>query len=179
MTPLSLVLLLGTLAVPTPASNVQIGISKTYEQTHFGVEEKIVKPVTVPSDALRILRQDEISQTCVAEGKSADQIPASWFVASAIHLNGEALPDLIVTAGNSCLFGANVNPFWVFAHTQRGYKLVLSLSALGLDVMPRKVSGYRSIRASAATANQVFTTIFKYDGRRYVAQRRFHKRTGR
>jgi len=77
MTPLSLLLLLGTLAVPTTASIVQISISKTYEQTHFGAEEKLVKPVTVPSDVLRILRHHEISQTCVAEGRSANQIPAS------------------------------------------------------------------------------------------------------
>lgn len=148
---------------------------KPREQSQFGVEEKITHPVSVPEDVLQILRRDEHNQNCLATNASPDKIPASWFVASKIHLNNDNLSDLVVAAANPCLFGANINPFWVFRNTPQGYKLALSVSTLGLKALNTRTRGFRDIRSDAATGIEVFTTIFKFNGREYRAQRFWRK----
>jgi hypothetical protein len=145
------------------------------EQTSFGAEEKIERPVALPADVLQALRRDEQSQACLAEGQSARDISASWFIASEINLNNDRLPDLIVMAKNPCLFGANVKPFWVFSNSPRGHRLVLDVSAQGLDVMKIKSNSYRNIRAEAATATTLLMIDFKFDGRKYRARRKWSK----
>src|ERR1043165_648908 len=161
--------------LPVCVQSQQRADTRPREQTSFGAEEKTEHPVALPADVLQALRRDERNQTCLAEGRSARDIPASWFVASEIDLNNDRLPDLIITAKNPCLFGANINPFWVFSNSPRGHRLVLNVSTLGLDVLKTKSNGYRDIRVQAATATTLHTTIFKYDGRKYRAYRGWAK----
>jgi len=136
------------------------------EQSRFGAEAVIRKPVEIPTDVLSILREDERNRTCLRDGESPTSITSSWFVGSQIHLSNGAA-DLVVTTRNECLLGANVVPFWVFRNTPQGHQLVLSVSALGLDVLNTKTKTYRDIRLSAATAQRVRTTLFKFDGKEY------------
>jgi hypothetical protein len=142
------------------------------EQLQFGAEVAVKRPVEVPQDVLSILREDKRNQTCLKEGESPASIPSSWFVGSRVHLKGDGDPDLVVSARNSCLFGANLVPFWIFRNTPHGYDLILSISALGLDILETRTRGYRDIRASAATATTTQTIIFKFGGDEY----RVHKR---
>lgn len=146
-------------------------LKKTREQSSFGAEEDIVHPVQVPEDVLMTLRRVERNQTCLGEDQPVADMPASWFIASEINLDGDESADLVVQANNPCLFGANVNPFWVFTNTRRGFKLVLSVSALRLDILNARTGRYRDIRAAAATSNEVLTTVFKFSGREYKAAR--------
>jgi hypothetical protein len=95
------------------------------EQTGFGAgvppgEVAIKKPVRIPDAALQVLRDGLGPGTldCVRnmEGLSAEQVPASWFVGSEIHLNGPDETDLVVQPAdmrespspNRCLFGAAI-----------------------------------------------------------------------
>lgn len=144
------------------------------EQTSFGVEEAVRRPVPVPPDVLRGLGQDEKVLACLTEnaGNAAVEIPAAWFAASAIDLNGDRRPDLVVKPENSCLYGANIAPFWVFRNTGRGYALVLRTDALNLQILPARTRGYRNIRARAASARQVFARLYRFDGESYRASRR-------
>ena len=143
------------------------------EQTRFGAEEPVRRRANIPADVLRGLGQDEKVQSCLVGAQNAPvEIQASWFAASAIHLNADRLPDLIVKAENSCLFGANIAPFWVFRNTGRGYALALRVNTLALDVLPARTRGYRNIRASAATASRVITRHFRFDGQSYRESRR-------
>ena len=148
------------------------------EQSHFGAEVAIRKAAEIPTDVLSILREDKRNQTCLGDGESPTNITSSWFVGSQIHLNGDGDADLVVTARNECLLGANIIPFWVFRNTRQGHELVLSVSALGLDVLNTKTNNYRDIRTSAATARAAYTVIFKFDGKEYRAQtsHRFRRR---
>lgn len=155
----------------SPSPQVEQHQKKVREQSSFGAEEEIEDPISVPADVLRILRRDERNQTCLNEGQPEDAISASWFVASEIDIDGNESADLVVKASNPCLFGANIDPFWIFRNTPRGYEHVLSVSTLGLDVLNAKTNGYRDVRTTAATANEVIITIYKFDGRKYKAAR--------
>ncbi|HVF55387.1 MAG TPA: hypothetical protein VM934_04505 [Pyrinomonadaceae bacterium] len=166
-----LLLLLG--ALPVTAADASGQASSRNEQTSFGLEEPVRRPAPIPQDVLRGLGQDERVQSCLARnGNAAVEIPASWFVASNIHLNADKLPDLIVKPENACLFGANIGPFWVFRNTGRGYALALRVDTLGLEVLPARTRGYRNIRTTAASARQVFTRVFRFNGQSYQGSRR-------
>jgi len=141
------------------------------EQSHFGAEVAIRKPVEIPTDVLSILRQDKRNQTCLKDGEPPTTVISSWFVGSRIHLNSDGDADLVVTARNECLLGANLVPLWVFRNTPQGHELVLSVSALGLDVLNTKTNMYRDIRIGAATAQRVRTTVFKFDGKEYRSRK--------
>jgi hypothetical protein len=62
-------------------------------------EMHVKRPVEIPDSALQVLR-DTLSRGTVnclrSRGTTPDQVPASWFVASAVHLNGPSEIDLIV-----------------------------------------------------------------------------------
>jgi hypothetical protein len=137
------------------------------EQSHFGAEVEVRHPVKVPQAVLNILILDKRNQSCLNNGEPIHKIPASWFVGSEIHLDDDSLPDLVVTAVNACLFGANLVPFWIFRKTSEGYELLLSTNALGLDVLNARSRGLRSIRATAATARRVSRVVYMFDGSKY------------
>jgi hypothetical protein len=141
------------------------------EQSHFGAEVSIRKAAEIPTDVLSILTEDKRNQTCLRDGESPTNITNSWFVGSWVHLNGDADADLVVTARNECLLGANIIPFLVFRNTPQGHQLILSVSALGLDVLNTKMNNYRDIRIGAATAWSAQTMIFKFDGKEYRSQK--------
>jgi hypothetical protein len=151
-------------------AHAQVPRRSQREQSRFGAEVAIRRPVEIPAEVLSILREDKRNQGCLREGESPTNIISSWFVGSRIHLNGDSKRDLVITAKNTCLLGANLVPFWVFRNTSQGQELVLSVSALGLDVLNTKTNNYRDIRTGTATARTVHTVIFKFDGRKYRTQ---------
>jgi hypothetical protein len=157
----------GLRAMPTtfaaPALLVQ---QRKREQLSFSVEEKPKRPVMVPKDVMQILRRDERNRR-IAQGN----LPKSWFVASELHLNDDDLPDLIVMAANPRLAGANIGPFWVFRNTSQGHQLILSESALVLDVLNTRTNRYRDIRLIALTATEKSTVTYKFNGSAYQPHR--------
>jgi len=166
---LSLSALLIALAVG--GASAQASRRSKKEQSHFGAEVTIRKPIEIPTDVLSILREDKRNHTCLKDGESPINISSSWFVGSRIHLKVDGDADLVVTARNECLLGANIIPFWVFRNTPQGQQLILSVSALGLDVLNTRTNNYRDIRTGAATARSVHTMIFKFDGKEYRSQK--------
>ncbi len=138
------------------------------EQVTFSVEQPLDYSVALPKDVLQTLRQDERVQTCLEDGDTNPaNISASWFAAATVNLNHDKLPDLVVKAQRPCLFGANIGPFWIFHRLGRSYKLVLSVSTLELSVLKTTANSFRNIQTSSASAVQVFTRIYKFNGRRY------------
>jgi hypothetical protein len=143
------------------------------EQTRFGLEESVVHPVPVPSKVVAILKDDaEVrSRGCRDQAESANQVSASWFEASQIHLDGSGEVHLLVKAKNGCLFGANIGPFWIFRNTPQGYQLVLNVSALGVELLRSRTNGYRDVSAGAVAGGKAVSVIFKFDGRKYLEAR--------
>lgn len=139
------------------------------EQLRFGLEELVRHPVPLPQAVLKILRDDgEVrSSRCVSEDDQGHAISTSWFEASQIHLDGPDEVDLLVKAKDGCLFGANIGPFWIFRNTSQGYKLVLTVSALSVDILRNKTNGLRDVSAGAVAGGQAVSVSFKFDGQKY------------
>src|SRR5713226_4205912 len=112
------------IALAVGEASAQASRRSQKEQSHFGAEVAIKKVTEIPTDVLSILREVKRNQTCLRDGESSTNITSSWFVGSRIHLNGDGDADLVVTARNECLLGANVVPFWVFRKTNHGHELV-------------------------------------------------------
>jgi hypothetical protein len=139
------------------------------EQTEFSAEyEAVKKPAKIPDDVLALLRQDDRVKNALEDGKiPPGELPTSWFAASAIHLSGPGEPDLIVAAEGP-LMGADVEDFWVFCHTEHGYKLVLNVPTHNLIVKETYWKGHREIETSAETAKVFTSVLFRWDGKKYV-----------
>ena len=165
------------------------------EQTIYGSdagspEEFTRKPVEVPEAALQVIRDSFVRGTlnCLEHfGTTPDEVPASWFVASEIHLDGPEEIDLIVRPNvlrlaaddlplreaSVCMLGANVIPFWVLRSIRGRYALLLETHALRLEVLDSRSNFYRDIQATAATAATHTTVLYKMSDAQYqVAERK-------
>ena len=151
------------------------------EQSHFSAEQDVPglavkRPVEVPESVLQILRTDERILMCIKdENLTPETVSASWFVGSEVHLDGADEIDLVVLprlpqkelTEHRCLFGANIDPFWVFRKTPQNYELVLSVATHDLDVLGTRSKGYRDIRTYSITAKTIETTDYCFNGRKY------------
>jgi hypothetical protein len=158
---LATILPLGAKAQDTKAA------AQPHEQSVFGLETKVDRPAKMPLDVLQILRKDEQVLRCLSGNQSPDQIPASWFLASKIHLDSSEKNDFLVQPKNACLFGANIGPFWVFKKAPAAYSLALKTVALGLELLSSSSSGSRDVRGTQATASKLITVVFRFDGNQY------------
>lgn len=139
------------------------------EQTDFSAEDDSVhKPVEIPADVMAILGKDEMVRHVLDyENVPVEKLSTSWFSASAIHLSGPNEMDLVVV-GKPPLAGGNTVPFWIFLATSRGYQLVLMQSAHDLTVKNTRWKGYREIEASAESAVEFYSAMFRFDGNQYI-----------
>jgi hypothetical protein len=139
------------------------------EQSLFGMEgPAIERPVTLPAGVLKILQKNDFVLTCLEKDRSPNEIPASWFVGSEIHLDGPGQIDLIVVPKNGCLLGANVGPFWIFRKVRMSYVLILDVSSHDLEVLGTRWNGLRDIKIWSATVNTLTSEVFRFDGQRYI-----------
>jgi hypothetical protein len=144
-----------------------------HEQWHFSTERQITaveKPAEIPVEVLGLLRTDDIvlcEKSCLKEVEAFDQIPASWFVASEVHLDGSDEVDLIILPNRGCLLGANIGPFWIARKADQGYRFVLSWVAHDLDILPSRTKGYHDVRFTSSSANMISTVLCKFDGHKY------------
>ncbi|HKV64459.1 MAG TPA: hypothetical protein VJO16_21310 [Candidatus Acidoferrum sp.] len=139
------------------------------EQTKFNLEERVLRPATIPEDVLKVLRENSDFRTCDVEAGSRDNVPATWYEASQIHLDGLGETDLVVKAKNACMMGPNLGPFWVFRKTAEGHILVLSTDAVGVKILKSETNGLRDIRTGAVANLKPTYVIYKFDGRVYQA----------
>lgn len=142
------------------------------EQTEFSAEDEAVKvPVVLPQGVLDILRSDEmVRMAMMNQEPQIKKLPSSWFSGSVIHLGAPGETDFVV-AGNPPLSGANVTTFWVIRSTPNGFEVVLNAPAHDLWVKGSSTSGLRNIEMVAATAVQVHTVLWRFDGKSYKVSR--------
>jgi hypothetical protein len=139
------------------------------EQTKFNLEERVHRPAAIPEDVLKILRENSDFSTCDVEAGSRDNVPATWYEASQIHLDGPGETDLVVKAKNACMMGPNLGPYWVFRKTVYGHILVLSTDAVGVQILKTETNGLRNIRTGAFVSLKPSYVLYKFDGRAYQA----------
>jgi hypothetical protein len=165
------------------------------EQTAFEAEPDgdvmhISKPVKIPDGALQVLRDLSRSPAdCLkGDGVTPEQVPASWFVASAVHLNGPNEVDLVVLLNEpafahpnhpgGCMLPANGNYFWVLGPGSESgkYRLLLESYGHGLEVLNSRTNHYRDIQIGMMSLNGATTLLFKFATQQYeLAEKKEHK----
>src|SRR5689334_15796647 len=115
------------------------------EQTIFSAEEEIQSPAKVPVSVLTALQRDGDVLRCLSEQHPLQHAPGGWFSASVVTLSTQARTGLVVKAENGCLFSANIVPFWIFEQTTNGYRLVLKIHALGVEILDSRTNHHRDI----------------------------------
>jgi hypothetical protein len=153
------------------------------EQTVFDAEPDagemhVKRPVEIPDSALQVLRDTltgGIFNCLKSRGATPAQAPASWFLASAVHLNGPNEVDLIVLPnapniakpGNpgGCLLPANGGPFWVLGPgiASGRYGLLLATYGLRLEVLNSRTNRYRDIQIGTGRA----ALLYKFTVQQY------------
>jgi hypothetical protein len=138
------------------------------EQVQFSVEDETAKhPVSIPEDAWSILKKDAgVLEVLTNRSLSVNQLPASWFTASEVHLKVRNESDLVVV-GKGPLQGANVTTFWVFLRRPQGLVLVLSAPAHDLIIKPTRRNGYKTIEIASTTAVRLSKVTFRFDRNQY------------
>jgi hypothetical protein len=167
------------------ASTEYPGNNQQSEQTGFNSDEVpgqvyVKKPVRIPDGALAVLR-DTLSRgtaNCIqdTEGLTPEQVPASWFVGSEIHLDGPEEVDLVVLPArmtsespspNRCLYSAHGGPFWLLRNINRKYELLLETYADGLGILDSRTNFYRDIQTWSTTVRTTTTLLYKMDVGQY------------
>ena len=164
----ALTMLVAAMTTSLAASQKQsVGTKPPAEQSHFGSEEEIDRPIAAPEEVVQTIRQIH---------KGTSEVQALWLQASEIHLDGSNEIDLIVV-GTGSLRGAHVVPFWVFRKKQTSYELVLATGGDALSVLKTRSKGFREINAYGIglAGAEITTTTFKFDGRHY---QKFETKTG-
>ncbi len=163
------------------ASNQDTGQTAFDAEPDSG-EMHIKRPVEIPDGALQVLR-DSLSPgpiNCLkARGVTPDQVPALWFLASAVHLNGTDETDLIVLLNapalakpenpGGCLLPANGGPFWVLGPgiASGGYGLLLATYGHHLEVLESRTNGYRDIQIGTASTRGSGMALYKFTMHQY------------
>ncbi|HEY0428498.1 MAG TPA: hypothetical protein VGC76_12015 [Pyrinomonadaceae bacterium] len=136
-------------------------------QTIFNLEENVSKKASIPDAVIAVLKSDKAVDACFQEKGKGAVNEADWFEASKIDLNADRRPDLIIKAKDSCLFGANQGPFWIFQNAPDGYQQIFSASGLQLAVLPKKQNSFNQIKISKAVAMKPSSRIFSFKNGKY------------
>jgi hypothetical protein len=141
---------------------------KQKEQRVFSAEDENVNhPVAIPAEVMALLAKNEdVRNVLEYEKVEPSNLPASWFSAAEVRLGNKSERDLII-ASKGPLRGANIDPFWVFIHDSKGFKLALSISLHDLVVKRTRSHGYRDLELSGMTASIVTVGKFRFDGNAY------------
>lgn len=159
------------------------------EQTLFNAEPDsnqllVKRPIEIPDSALQVLRDTltgGVGNCLKSRGVTPQQVPASWFLASAVHLNGPSEIDLVVLPDvpslsdpknpGGCLLAAHGGRFWVLGPgiASEKYDLLLATEGLGLEILNSRTNRYRDIEIGEEGA----TLIYKYSVQQYqLAEKR-------
>jgi hypothetical protein len=152
------------------------------EQSKFAAEEnpdepRVRNPIPVPDVVVEALKTEETVKSCLQYNPlEPGQTLSSWFIASAIHLDGPKESDVVVVPSFSgqesmCFQSASgVGLFWIFRKNSERYELVLKTYGNGLEILKSKTNGYRNIRTGTIgeAGKELTELVFHFDGTHYV-----------
>ena len=142
------------------------------QSIHFSAEDAAFpNPAPVPGDVLSLLEKESVVRDAFKDDESVDKkIPSTWFSATELQLSRKGKADLLVRA-EPPLAGANTDYFWIFRNSGSGYVLLLGGQAHDLEIRTRRSHGFRDIAMIAMTAAELHTTVYRFNGKRYVVYR--------
>jgi hypothetical protein len=154
------------------------------EQRRFSVEQEIVpieRPVSLAGEALSVLAREAGVASCLdSNNLTPDKLPASWFVASQVHLADPNEIDFVVLPnleGDSqtslgsagCFLGASTGQFWILRKTPQGFRLALTVFTHSLTILSTRWNGLRDIEAVTVSVSTSTTILYRFDGDHYRA----------
>ncbi len=151
------------------------------EQVMFAMEGvRVSRPIDLPDNALRVMRKNTTVLSCLEQGKSPDDIPGTWFVASEIHLRTSNQFNLVVMprqtsespSANRCLFHAHSIPFWILIKRGTGYTIVLEANVQVLRVLRTTSHEYRNIETTSSNLNEDTKWLYQFDGHKYALKKK-------
>lgn len=151
-------------AVASPVPFTPTRSSSTETQDFFHMEEKILKPVEIPSEVLRLLESGKtsIADACKLNGRIINEC----YEGGKADLNGNDLPDFVII-GRGKMSGANITPFWIFLAAESGSRLVLETAAHDLVIGTKETNGLFDISTASITAVEVISRQFSFNGKEY------------
>lgn len=139
----------------------------------------VVRPVHLPEDALKVMRQNKTVLDCLEDEQSKDDIPETWFIASEVHLSDSDEVGLVVmprasegSPGGACLLNAHTMPFWILLKSGRAYTIVLEDNVLVLRVLSTVSHGHRDIETTAINLNETTKWLYGFDGEKYIVNKK-------
>jgi hypothetical protein len=134
------------------------------EQTEFGADSDLDRPIPLPKAALDALRS--------ALKATPEELPGEELKASEIHLADTAETDLIVPR----LAGSHTAFFYILRQTASSYKLIFDSGGDAMTVLQSRSHGYRDVKVWGFTqaGRSQSTVIYKFNGVQYV---RFSEKT--
>jgi hypothetical protein len=141
-----------------PDASPQARQKAAEEQSDFGSDSDLDRPVPAPKAAMGLIRS-ELQRT-------AEELPDKFFEASEIHLDGPNEVDLVILIPA----GSHAAHFFMLRPTSGGYKIVLDSGGDSLTVLKTRSSGYRNIAVESITQAGRFTTTvsFRFNGGKYI-----------
>lgn len=164
-----LLLVLALAAAAHPAAGQWRRADTRRTQTLFGPETPIRQPVRMTRAVLKLITETdrEGEQVCGGDDIEAER----HLVGSALHINRDRLPDLVVQATGGCFMEAHATTFWVLTRyatrTGSGHDLLLTTRADFLQVLRTSTRGYLDIESGSATAAELRVTVWRFDGSVY------------
>jgi len=139
------------------------------------MESPVVRPVNLPGDALRVMKQNKTVPACFEDGQSKDDIPETWFIASDIHLSDSNETGLVVmprSPDGACLLGAHTMPFWILLKRGGKYTVALEANVLTLRALSSVSHKYRDIETTAENLNETTKWLYRFDGEKYILNKK-------
>lgn len=152
-----------------------IAEDKSLEQVEFAMEGSVVRPVHLPEDALRVMRQNKTVVDCLESGQSKEAIPETWFITSEVHLSNSHEAGLVVmprSPEGACLLNAHTMPFWILLKSGRTWTIALEDNVLVLRVLSTLSYEHRDIETTAANLNETTTWLYRFDGEKYILNKK-------
>ena len=151
---------------PAPMDS-QIQRKRVPEQTEFGADSDLERPIPVPEAALKVLRN--------ALKATSEDLPAERLRASEVHLDGPTEVDLVVPV----LAGSHAAFFYILRPASDGYELIFDSGGDSMTVLRTRSHGYRGLRVVGITmagAGEA-TVVYRFDGRKYVKANERNRRS--
>lgn len=147
------------------AQTSKIGVS---EQSNFTAEDGVQTPIAMPLSVLQLLQRDEfVMETLADDHLTAEELPASWMVCSAVHLANLDETDYVVV-GREDLGGAHATHFWIIRSNSAGIYVVLRAFADQVNILQSRWNSVRMIRTANYTAVSLQSSFYRFDGTRYI-----------
>ena len=98
------------------------------------------------------------------------------FLVVRVHLNNADETDDVVL-GKDPMSGADCDWFWIVRDKSDQIQVLLFENAYGVYLLKSRTKGYRDIRSVGFAGGTTYTSIFHYDGQRYIPVHKFQKET--